>query len=838
MELKFYNLNQINEKFENALAIHPFLFLTEGDCIEIRNMQNKSLFKDKIPHRNIYRHEEMIYLVDKTRVTIFVVSFHKVYKMMKNYDKDVTKILFVKGNEVILYEDKTVHVNGNCYENEFLNIFADKTHLFLVKNKTLLRVPIKNLDRFDPFPNYEVISLPDQDIIQIFYNDFFVIITDKEFIFLKWDGTSYSVPNFIAVEKDDLYYCEFIDGFILITNNKTDEFIYFDTLKCKQHFLEDELLGLYLKQADDGSFKNVNGLCVDRKHVYLLADSYLSIFGTQEEKEIDAVDEINITTITDIKEIEDIKDIKDENKDLLEPVKNDEESLESNLAKGKIIESDKNNHSNMLKSFDSEIFSNPLIGMKNNNSKPDQNQELPDFSSLNIKDFPSNKMLNEFKKESTKIAADKMPETDSKLKTYPFNNPKANEFIPHDSLKFPSEKIPILNTKNESIATHNNPFNLDLSMKKNENFTNIQPGSQFIFTDKGLPDLNTKQYDFSASKNAASKITKDKSYITQLDASLQENINEYQREYNQVKKNLIYDFDALIKDFESLNPLEDKFKVINYSDSSLNFLLQNVYKKIIQVNNGTFVYDIEYKVGLLERYLKDIELKDYSESINYIDNFINNIGNEGFYLPYNFIKDINEGIKMLSLKKDDENIENLFKALNVNPVKIEDSSHATAKYENLTNNLSNQSVKNSNSENVLISKIPEPSNFTFSKNFDNNVFQATQYSNNTTNNHFNSNKTHAQDFSFPQYSQSNQFKNDQLNNIGQNTMNDQPNNIGQNTMNTANPFVSDSSLPQLFNLTNKNQQKSPNSNSSADNSNQDEPKSAFSKLANQKKKFF
>lgn len=316
-----------------------------------------------------------------------------------------------------------------------------------------------------------------------------------------------------------------------------------------------------------------------------------------------------------------------------------------------------------------------------------------------------------------------------------------------------------------------------------------------------------------------------------------ENINPYQREYNRIKRNLVNDFDSLIAEFENLNVPEYKYKKVDYSESSLDLLLRNVYEKIMYINNKNYERDIEYKISLVERYLKNIDSNNYTETLNYVDNFISNYRNKETFIPYNYVDDLNEGIQNICIETGDKYLNKLFDSLEFKPKNSEVLPNVITK--ETTNTASNLYKTSFFPPNKVLNTDKIGDNLSKTSTSDKNIPEPKVVS-------FNANLNDSGNLPTQSESRPSNFLNSSnLNQNNQNNVNNQQFSsgvFGQPTAPHENLFIQHPSTNSFLSNLNLNIPNSPQPSgqqtNAPQNDNPPDSNSIFSKFANQRNKFF
>lgn len=301
-ELYFLQIKEIKGKFYKVIAINPFLFCVKDESVDILNMQYNTLSSIDVKYKSVYRHDNIIYFVDGCDACMLIVNGTRINVLKKTFKKNVIKVLFVGHLEIILYDCGKLEINGNHVEDHVTGFYVSFKYLYLVQNSSLLRIKLDNQLKFESFVESEKIDLPEYNAINIFKNDIILIIKENEFIFHEFKSSESKVNNYIH-EKDALYYYDFIEDCIIVTNNKTDEFIYFNTKKMAEEYIDDEIANLRNKKTEDNIILYSQGINIEGNYIYMLNKESVLIFVNRKEENLEVVEKINLVEIDEYKKI-------------------------------------------------------------------------------------------------------------------------------------------------------------------------------------------------------------------------------------------------------------------------------------------------------------------------------------------------------------------------------------------------------------------------------------------------------------------------------------------------------------------------------------------------------
>lgn len=276
----------------------------------------------------------------------------------------------------------------------------------------------------------------------------------------------------------------------------------------------------------------------------------------------------------------------------------------------------------------------------------------------------------------------------------------------------------------ETINTTNTDGN-DVSKEDNANSTN-KPVSTVDLLDTFVTTKGSDTLDKDTYNSANSLAESFKSFEVTTKAT-----TEIDKMYKELKRFIEDETERLITSFKQLRPLEYKHKEFAIIDDNYDRVMHSLYNKIVTVRNNSLEKDMCYRLDLVCKYMSSFTSNSYDGTLDFIDKFIANLGNNLFSIPYESVDEIVTGIDKISIENSANNflsdligsmsidqqednlqtkeIEKIHKNVNIAESGVSEAKDSTNTCENTQSRLDNDLFQNLplfSDKNQSISSIP------------------------------------------------------------------------------------------------------------------------------------
>ncbi|EJW01659.1 hypothetical protein EDEG_03791 [Edhazardia aedis USNM 41457] len=180
-----------------------------------------------------------------------------------------------------------------------------------------------------------------------------------------------------------------------------------------------------------------------------------------------------------------------------------------------------------------------------------------------------------------------------------------------------------------------------------------------------------KSDNLQLSNNEKNSSEKNNLFFSQNSINKLQSKNKYQLEFDQIVKDLdeeivqiTQDFDNLLNDQIANNENIEMLDVKDCGDLIKAFEI--VYLKMKDLETNKMESEMEYKLYAIKKLIRQIEVPDYSEEIDYIDNYLYSNLSMGIRLPYKHKRGIVINNKINAKKCKTENLLDIFERIKIN----------------------------------------------------------------------------------------------------------------------------------------------------------------------------